>query len=166
MNTFQVNQLRVHCETQTPIRLNEHKGSAIRGALFYALRGTADPRAAWSGFCANKGAASCFDCPVNAVCPVMRLVSTLDEDGTHGHQAPRPYVINPPLDGDRTCYAPGEHLAFDLLLAGDAADLFPYVVLALDRLSYEGLARGWNPAMALDHDVVQRKSRASMPSIP
>lgn len=139
MDTFQVNQLRVYCTVQTPIRLNEHKGSAIRGALFYALRGSPNPRAAWSGFCANKAAPSCFECPVNAVCPVMRLVATLDETGTHGHQAPRPYIINPPLDDGRTWYAAGEHFVFDLLLVGDAADLFPYVVLALDRLAYEGI---------------------------
>ena len=139
MNTFRVNQLRVHCTVQTPIRLNEHKGSAIRGALFYALRGSPNPRATWSGFCANKAAPSCFECPVNAVCPVMRLVATLDETGAHGHQAPRPYIINPPLDDGRTTYAPGEHFIFDLLLVGDAADLFPYVVLALDRLEHEGI---------------------------
>ncbi len=139
MDTFQVNQLRIHCTVQTPIRLNEHKGSAIRGALFDALRGSPNPRAAWSGFCANKAATSCTVCPVNAVCPVMRLVSTLDEQGTHGQQAPRPYIINPPLGDGRTVYGSGEHLVFDLLLAGDATDLFPYVVLAVDRLAYEGL---------------------------
>ncbi len=139
MDTFRVNQLHVHCTVQTPIRLNEHKGSAIRGALFYALRGSTNPQAAWSGFCANKAAPSCFACPINAVCPVMRLVSTLDEEGTFGHQAPRPYIINPPLDGGQTAYATGEPLSFDLALVGDATDLFPYVVLALDRLAYEGL---------------------------
>jgi len=139
MNTFRVHQLHVCCEVQTPIRLNEHKGSAIRGALFYALRGSPNPRAAWSGFCANKAAPSCCECPVNAVCPVMRLVATLDEKGTFGHQAPRPYIINPPLDDGRTAYAPGEPFSFDLLLVGDAADLFPYVVLALDRLEHEGI---------------------------
>ncbi len=155
MDTFQVHQLRVYCEAQTPIRLNEHKGSAIRGALFYALRGTAYPNAAWSGFCANKVAPNCFVCPVNAVCPVMRLVSTLDEEGTHGHQAPRPYIINPPLE-EQTVYARGEHFGFDLLLAGDAADLFPYVVLALDRLAYEGLGAqvesgGWGSRRGTAH---------------
>ena len=139
MNTFRVHQLHVCCEVQTPIRLNEHKGSAIRGALFYALRGSPNPRAAWSGFCANKAAPGCLHCQVNAVCPVMRLVSTLDETGAHGHQAPRPYIINPPLDDGRTVYAAGEPFIFDLLLVGDAADLFPYVVLALDRLAYEGI---------------------------
>jgi hypothetical protein len=139
MNTFRVHQLHVCCEVQTPIRLNEHKGSAIRGALFYALRGSPNPRAAWSGFCTNKAAPGCLHCEVNAVCPVMRLVSTLDETGAHGHQAPRPYIINPPLDDGRTVYAAGELFIFDLLLVGDAADLFPYVVLALDRLAYEGI---------------------------
>lgn len=139
MDTFHVHQLRVHCTAQTPIRLNEHKGSAIRGALFDALRGSAHPRAAWSGFCANKVASTCVDCPVNAVCPVMKLVSTLDEEGVHGHQAPRPYVINPPLDPTMTTYGPGEQLSFDLLLVGSADELLPYVVLALDRLAYEGL---------------------------
>ena len=139
MDTFYVNQLRVRCEVLTPIRLNEHKGSAIRGALYHALRGSPDPRACWSGFCANKGAPGCAACQVSAVCPVMRLVSTLDEQGAYGREVPRPYVIKPPLDDGRTCYAPGESLSFDLLLAGDASQLLPYVVLALDRLAYEGL---------------------------
>lgn len=121
MHSFQVNQLHITCQVETPIQLNEHKGSALRGALFYALRGSPHPRAAWSGFCANKGAANCFDCAVNAVCPVMRLVSTLDERGAHGHQAPRPYIINPPLE-PRTAYGPGDPFAFDLLLVGDATN--------------------------------------------
>lgn len=69
----------------------------------------------------------------------MRLVSTLDEEGVHGGQAPRPYVINPPLDGGRTSYVPGDCFSFDLLLAGDAGQLLPYVVLALDRLAHEGV---------------------------
>lgn len=139
MDTFHVHQLRVHCTAQSPIRLNQHKGSAIRGALFDALRGSAHPQASWSGFCANKAAPSCVECPVNAVCPVMRLVSTLDEEGVHGHQAPRPYVINPPLDPTITVYGPGESFTFDFLLAGHADELLPYVVLALDRLAHEGL---------------------------
>jgi hypothetical protein len=142
MDAFQVHQLHISTTVETPIRLNEHKGSAIRGALYHALRGSADPHAAWSGFCANKAAPTCQACPINAVCPVMRLVATLDEDGQRGHQAPRPYIINPPLDQGQTCSAPGEPFMFDLLLVGDAANLFPYVVLALDRLAHEGLGVG------------------------
>ncbi len=139
MHTFQVNQVRVSCQVLMPIRLNEHKGSALRGALYHALRGSDHPRAAWSGFCANKAAPNCFACLVNAVCPVMRLVSTLDEQGIHGHQAPRPYIITPPIDDGRTWYGPDERFIFDLLLVGESRQLFPYVVLALDRLAHEGL---------------------------
>jgi hypothetical protein len=139
MNDFHVHQLRVSCQVETPIVLNEHKGSALRGALYHALRGSEDPRATWSGFCANKQVPHCYACQVSAVCPVMRLVSTLDDQGTHGHEAPRPYVINPPLDDGRTVFAVGDYLTFDVLLAGDAEQLLPYVVLALDRLAYEGL---------------------------
>ena len=131
-------QLHMTCEAEAAVRFHEAKGVDIRGALFAALRGSDHPRASWQGFCANKAASHCSQCPVNAVCPVMKLVSTLDERGTFGRDAPRPYVINPPL-GQRTDYAPGEQFAFDLLLVGEAAQLFPYVVLALDRLAHEGI---------------------------
>ena len=138
MHTFHLHQLHITCQAQTLIRLGEHKGSAIRGALFEALRGSGHPRAQWSGFCANKQAPGCLECPVSAVCPVMRLVSTLDESGVYGHDVPRPYVINPPLDGG-SGYRAGESFSFALILVGEAAQLFPYVVLALDRLEHEGL---------------------------
>lgn len=133
-------QLHITCRALTPIHFNEHKGSAIRGALFAAIRGSDHPRAQWSGFCGNKAAAHCSQCPVNTVCPVMRLVETLDDRGTFGRDAPRPYVINPPLD-QRTEYRPDEEFGFDLLLAGEAGQLFPYVVLALDRLAHEGIGQ-------------------------
>ncbi|NPV08292.1 MAG: CRISPR system precrRNA processing endoribonuclease RAMP protein Cas6 [Anaerolineae bacterium] len=133
-------QLHITCRALTPIHFNQHKGSAIRGALFAAIRGYDHPHAQWSGFCANKAAPHCSQCPVSTVCPVMRLVSTLDERGTFGRDAPRPYVINPPL-GPKADYLPDEELAFDLLLVGEAGQLFPYVVLALDRLAHEGLGQ-------------------------
>jgi len=155
-----VHLLHIACQAREPIRLSEHKGSAIRGALFEALRGPERPSAeGWSGFCANKAAPSCRECPVSAVCPVMRLVSTLDEAATYGHEAPRPYVINPPLDGQRG-YSAGDRFAFDLLLVGDAASLFPYVVLALDRLEHEGLGGKVEQA-----DGRYRRGRASILNI-
>lgn len=138
---FSVQQLHIIAEADTAIRLNEHKGSAIRGALFEAMRGPERPTSAWSGFCADKAAPHCSQCPVSAVCPVMRLVATLDERGTFGQDAPRPYIINPPLDAERTDYPPGSRLSFDMLLVGEAAPLFPYVVLALERLAHEGIGQ-------------------------
>jgi len=157
MSLFTAHQLHVTCRAEEPVRLAEHKGSAIRGALFEALRGPQQPtQDGWSGFCANKAADSCRDCPVSAVCPVMRLVSTLDDSAAYGHEAPRPYVINPPLDGQRG-YEPGDAFAFDLLLVGEAAALFPYVVLALQRLEHEGLG-----GKSLQADGTYRRGRVAV----
>ena len=46
---------------------------------------------------------------------------------------PRPYTVQPPLDS-KTDYAPGETLAFGLTMFARALNLFPYVVLAIQRL--------------------------------
>ena len=69
------------------------------------------------------------------------LVSTLDPEGVRGQDLPRPYVLEPPLDG-RTRLAPGERLTFGLTLLGAALPLFPYVVQALRRLEEIGLGKG------------------------
>jgi len=53
---------------------------------------------------------------------------------------PRPYVIQPPLDG-KTDYAPGETLRFGLTMFARALNLFPYVVLAMQRLERSGLGK-------------------------
>jgi hypothetical protein len=47
MDRFTAHRLRFVAEVQTTIELNEHQGSAIRGALFHALR---------NRFCGNKEA--------------------------------------------------------------------------------------------------------------
>jgi len=43
MHNFTLHHLRVETEAETPVLLNPHKGSAIRGALFHALRGPGRP---------------------------------------------------------------------------------------------------------------------------
>lgn len=142
MQNFTLHHLRVETIAETPVLLNEHKGSAIRGALFHALRGPKRPAAdGYTGFCTNKAAPSCWDCPLHHACPVSTLVATLDEEGLHGRNVPRPYVIRPPRDGHKILYRPGEPFTFDLALCADALNLFPYVVLALERLQHEGLGK-------------------------
>ena len=123
----------------TPLALDEHGGSAIRGAIANAL---------WGRFCANQAAPTCAACPLVAACPVAALVAPMREDGQPGSdQRPRPYVVEPPLGGART-YAPGEHLTFGLGVFGSAATLFPYLVMAARELERDGLGRklpdlGW-----------------------
>ena len=131
MEHFTAHRLRFECEVITPLRLNEHTGSAIRGAFFHAL---------WNQFCMNHDAPVCPACPLVATCPVAFLVSTLDEKSERGADVPRPYTIQPPLDG-KTDYTPGETLTFGLTMFARALNLFPYVVLAVQRLENGGLGK-------------------------
>src|SRR5919201_4016421 len=92
MEHFTAHRLRFVTEVVTPIELNEHKGSAIRGALYHALT---------DGFCMNKPALQTVGfpmCPLVQTCPVAFLVATLDPRSDRGANVPRPYTIEPPLD--------------------------------------------------------------------
>ncbi len=131
MDHFTAHLLRFECEAVEPLRLNEHTGSAIRGAFYHAL---------WNGFCMNRQARACGECPLVATCPVAFLVSTLNQQSERGADVPRPYTVQPPLDG-KTDYAPGETLSFGLTMFARALTLFPYVVLAVQRLENGGLGK-------------------------
>ena len=95
MRNFTAHRLRFVTEAQTLIELNEHQGSAIRGAFFHALR---------HKFCAfsHDRGAECADCVLAATCPVATLVSTLAPGHARGRDRPRPFTIQPPLqEGER-----------------------------------------------------------------
>jgi hypothetical protein len=133
MHHFTAHRLVVESIVTTAVELNEHKGSALRGAIYHALR---------NRFCAMRDRAdSCAHCPLWETCPVCTLVSTLAPDNRLGPDAARPYTVQPPLDETRLSYAPGESLTFGLTLYADAMRLFPYLVMALYALEEEGLGR-------------------------
>ncbi|MFQ5858610.1 MAG: CRISPR system precrRNA processing endoribonuclease RAMP protein Cas6 [Anaerolineae bacterium] len=147
MNNFTAHQLHFTCEVQTPILLNEHQGSAIRGALFHALR---------HQFCYNKKTAEnlakdCGECALWATCPICFLVATRNPQSGRGTDVPRPYVIEPPLpprapqswgEGGRGVrFEPGEAFSFGLTIVARALDLFPYVVLGSQALERGGLGK-------------------------
>lgn len=130
--------LRFSLEVGSTIELNEHKGSALRGLLFNALRGPDQNPAL--GFCTQRHLKSCAECVLVAVCPVAGLVATLDPEAERGRDVPRPYAIKPPLD-DRQRYEAGDALTFGLTLFGDALNLFPYVVMGLRQAERGGLGK-------------------------
>ncbi|MDW8069245.1 MAG: CRISPR system precrRNA processing endoribonuclease RAMP protein Cas6 [Anaerolineae bacterium] len=142
MLSFTAHRLHFIAEVRTPMELNEHQGSAIRGALFHALR---------NRFCANREAKECALCPLVAACPVAFLVSTLRPESRRGRDIPRPFTLQPPLPGsghpvrrgDRLAfrYEPGERLEFGLTLYARALQLFPYVVLAVSEFERGGIGR-------------------------
>jgi len=143
MENFTAYRLRFVTEVQSPIELNEHQGSAIRGSLFHALR---------NRFCMNQEAEECAVCPLVASCPVATLVSTLKLRSSRGRDVPRPYTVQPPRPGNghpiqrpdgRSVfrYRPGEGFEFGLTLYAQALQLFPYVVLAVKELEQDGIGR-------------------------
>jgi hypothetical protein len=127
-------------EVERPIALNEHKGSALRGAFFHALRGRPN-NPHWRGFCANQAAADCRDCPLLPACPVARLLATHDPTGARGHEIPRPVTVKPPIT-EQVDYLPGDSLRFGLTIIGDALNLLPYIVMAVQQgMPTEGLGK-------------------------
>jgi hypothetical protein len=115
----------------SPLELDEHSGSSLRGNLFEAV---------WQRFCTNKAARTCAECPLHQLCPVSALVAPLREENKRGRDIPRPYVILPPLEGERRL-APGETLTFGLTLFGKIIELLPYLLLVTNSLETAGLGR-------------------------
>jgi hypothetical protein len=144
MDTFKAHRLRFVTDVTSTVELNEHQGSAIRGALFHAMQ---------ARFCGNREARDCAACPLVATCPVATLLSTLRPGAERGRDVPRPFTIQPPLpgngghpveDGRRRLffhYRPGEELVFGLTLYAQALQLFPYVVLTTKTFEDAGLGR-------------------------
>jgi hypothetical protein len=124
-------QLRFECQALEPMELYEWQGSGLRGALYRSL---------WGNFCMNRDAFECGACPLVGTCPVAFLVATLDPNSERGVEVPRPYTIEPPPPGARRL-EPGESFNFGLTMFARAMNLFPYVVLALERMEQAGLGR-------------------------
>lgn len=133
-------QLRFHTVVERPVSLNEHKGSAIRGALFHALRGRPGSD---RGFCLRKELTSCLPCQLHAVCPISALVATVRPNGPRGVDPPRPFTIEPPLT-PQTRFEAGEPFNFGVTLFGSVVALLPYLVSAVSQLHVTGI--GQKPA--------------------
>ncbi len=131
MHDFTAHVLYFVGEVVTPITLNTHKGSAIRGAFFRALRNL---------YCAVPEQTTCLTCTLHSSCPICFLVATVDDNSERGAEVPRPYIIQPPLDS-KTDYQPGDQICFHLVLFAKALQLLPYVMHAAQRVGQDGLGR-------------------------
>lgn len=119
-----LHHLEVSIEAVTPLALDAYCGSALRGAFFHAI---------WNRFCANREAETCYDCPLNAACPVSSLVAPLRDEAPRGRDIPRPYIITPPYH-TKGRYEPGETLTFSFTLIGDTSKLYPYVIRTFQEM--------------------------------
>jgi hypothetical protein len=132
-------RIQVEAEALTSIWLDEHCGSAVRGAFVQAL---------WQS-CNNPDAPSCKACPLASACPVANITYPSQEERISrprntGEDQLRPYLVQPPLkeDGKQDHrYEPGEVLTFGLTLIGASTRYFPYVLRALQTMEHAGLGR-------------------------
>jgi hypothetical protein len=129
-------RLAVTLRAEEPARLPPYHGSMLRGAFGHALR---------RSVCVMGPAQPCESCQLRRACVYTRLFETFVEGEPPPflrgiRHAARPYVFEP--RGGAGPLEPGEPLGFDLLLLGQAVDLQPYVILALERMAQSGLGAG------------------------
>jgi len=133
--TLTAHQLHFEGVVTSPVAMHPHKGSALRGMLFRALRGD---EGAPGGFCVNRRESECHRCPYYALCPISALLATVDPTSPRGINVPRPYTIEPPL-GLETLLPPGAPFAFGLTLFASALNLFPYVIVGVRDMERGGV---------------------------
>jgi len=128
-------RLRFTLLADTACSLAPRKGSMLRGAFGNALRRTV---------CVMPPKQACEPCMLRRQCVYTRLFETLIDGPAPRFlrglpTAPRPYIFEP-FDLTRD-FAPDKPLRFDLALLGQAAELFPYAIYAVDRMAQTGLTQ-------------------------
>ncbi len=128
-DNFRVHLLRFRAEVLGPIQLPAAAGSALRSALFGALR---------QQFCQATSPKTCGQPPVADGCPVCFLLAPVDEQDPRGRDVPRPYALRGIGCGPLT-YAAGQTLEFGLATFGRALSYFPYTVLGVEEMGRLGI---------------------------
>ncbi len=129
------NLFRIRIRAEEEITLPAYKGSTFRGAFGVAFKRVV---------CALRRE-DCGECLLNSRCVYAYVFESRPEEKLHVFgmvsSIPRPYVIEPPLNENRSCQ-PGEPIEFNLLLIGKATEYLPYFVYAFDELGRQGIGRG------------------------
>ncbi len=115
--------------------LPAYKGGLLRGGFGYGFQRSCCPRPCWGHV---------ETCAADMLCAYRWIFETPHPTHIqHLHDlrdVPRPFVIEPPLDG-RTQYAAGDALEFGLVLIGRAIDYLPYFLFSFEQLGLMGLGR-------------------------
>jgi hypothetical protein len=131
LNAFPAARYRLDFEIVTPLRLPDYAGSALRGAFGHALK---------RSVCVTR-APDCKACALYRSCayPAVFAPPAPEHHAVQKFsEIPAPYVIEPPPWGART-YAPGESLAFNLVLVGGALKHLPLAIHAFARALAHGI---------------------------
>lgn len=118
--------------------LPPYKGSTLRGSFARVFQRLV---------CVKRGE-DCRGCPVRESCPYQIVFETSPPAGAkflrNYASIPRPFILDPPLE-QKTSYAPGEALCFQLVLVGKARKLLPYFIVTLEELGRLGMGKGRRP---------------------
>lgn len=135
LDSFRLARFELSLRPSEPLRLPSHAGSTLRGGFGRVFRRI--------GCAASTlGADQCW---LGERCPYHYIFETPVPDDsqilTKVSTAPRPFVIEPPLDGPAV-YEPGTRLPVNLVLVGRAIDYVPYFIYAFEELGRVGLGPG------------------------
>lgn len=128
MHGMSVQHLIFNVCVQDTIVLEGQPGSALRGALYHALR---------QHYCSEPYPQQ-LPGHVDR-CPVCWLLEAEDPENGRGRDLARPITVEPPAPGQ---YRKGEMIRIGYSLIGQARDLLPYVVRAVERMGEAGIGRG------------------------
>jgi CRISPR-associated endoribonuclease Cas6 len=115
--------------------LPPYKGSTLRGGFGYAFKRVV---------CSNREG-ECQDCLLKEKCVYSYVFETpVPKDAKIMRKypaAPRPFIIEPPLDTKRE-FKEGEEIGFGLVLIGRAIEYLPYFIFTFEELGRIGLGKG------------------------
>ena len=134
-DAFTLDAYDFQIRARQPLLLPPYKGATLRGGFGHAFRRIA---------CAMRHK-TCPECLLRGHCVYSYVFETPVPAGATvipaQTQAPRPYILKPPLE-TRRAYEPGETLSFGLVLVGRAAAYLPYFIYAFEELGNLGIGRG------------------------
>ncbi len=123
--------LSITCRFTSRAQLPVFKGSTLRGAFGHNLKKVA---------CALRKQ-KCDTCLLSGTCAYALIFATEKLTGERIAARPHPYILNPPVEEKRD-YAPGDTLAFNLVLLGEATQFLPHIVYTVEKMGKSGLGRG------------------------
>ena len=145
LQNFRFARYRFTYTVQEPLKLPQYKGNTFRSRFGYTLRhitciGDTDACETVCQFPEQCVYSKCFETPVPEDSLLLRGQPF----------APQPFILEPPRTG-KLEYAPGDTLACDLILIGEAINLLPWMVFTFDQIGKRGIGlRGERGRCRLD----------------
>lgn len=125
-------RFRFHLRVTKLITLPPYKGGVFRGAFGNVLKKTV---------CLAPGT-ECPQCLISDRCLYVTIFNPTPRSDYAAalkfRQAPRPYILNPPLT-PRKVFHPGDSIIFELVLVGAAIEALPHFLYIFKELGRKGL---------------------------